>query len=243
MHTPITFQNPAGKSLAALTVHTPEGIHNDRDYNLFYESVEKSAGKIKAVSKPTLPQKRNTPNYSILQFVEGHKSEKPHHSETAQTYFKAIYSEAIDNIINSIQERFEQPGFKVFVQVEQLFLKSINNEDHSDEIMTVKSIFLGDYNHDSLITKIQLLPAIFDDYEPVNFGDSVKGLQLLSREKRKLIRNVVLIARLILTNAATSATPEQSLLDNEATQDVAPINSKAKEIQLSHLAEWEPKYC
>ena len=89
-------------------------------------------------------RKNGKPNYSILQFVEGHKSEKPHHPETAQTYFKAIYSEAIDNI-NSIQKRFEQPGFKVFGQVEQLFLKSINKEDHSDEIMTVESIFLGDY--------------------------------------------------------------------------------------------------
>ena len=90
-------------------------------------------------------RKNGTSNYSILQFVEGRKSEKPHHPETAQTYFKAIYSEAIDNIINSIQKRFEQPGFKVFGQVEQLFLKSINKEDHSDEIMTVESIFLGDY--------------------------------------------------------------------------------------------------
>ena len=39
---------------------------------------------------------------------------------------------------------------------------------------------------------------------------SHKGIQLLSREKRKLIRNVVLIARLVLTNGATSATPERS---------------------------------
>ena len=66
---------------------------------------------------------------------------------------------------------------------------------------------------------------------------------MLSLEKRKLIRNVVLIAKLVLTNGATSATPEQSLFDIEATQDVAPINREAKEIQLSHLAEWEPKYC
>ena len=91
----------------------------------------------------------------------------------------------------------------MFGQVEQLFLKSINKEDHSDEIMTVESIFRGDYDHDSLITELQLLPAIFDDCEPVNFGDIAKGIQLLSREKRKLIRNVVLIARLALTNVAT----------------------------------------
>ena len=53
----------------------------------------------------------------------------------------------------------------MFGQFEKLFLKSANKEDHSDEIMTVESTFRGDYDHDhdSLITKLQLLPAIFDD--------------------------------------------------------------------------------
>ena len=82
-----------GKSLADLTVQTLEGICNDCDYNFFYESVEKLSGKVKAVSKPTLTRKWNTSNYSILQFVEGHKSEEPHHPETAHANFKAIYNE------------------------------------------------------------------------------------------------------------------------------------------------------
>ena len=149
------------------------------------------------------------PYYSILQFAEGHKSEEPHHSETAHAYFKAIYNEAIDTIVNSIHDRFEQLGFKVFGQVEQLFLKFVNKEEHSDEIMTVESTFREDYDHDSLITELQLLPAIFGDCEPANFGDIVKGIQMLSREKRQLIRNVVLKARLALTNIATSSTPER----------------------------------
>ena len=51
-------------------------------------------------------------------------------------YFKAIYNEAVDTIINLIQERFQQPGFNVFGQVEELFLKSVNEED--------QSIFRGD---------------------------------------------------------------------------------------------------
>ena len=141
-----------GKSLADLTVQILEGIRNDRNYNLFYESVEKSSAQMKAVSKLTLPRERNTLIYSILQFVEGHKSEEPHQPETAHRYFKAICNEEIDIIINSIQDRFEQPGFKVFGQVEQLFWKSVDKEDHSDEIMTVESTFRGDYDHDSLIT-------------------------------------------------------------------------------------------
>ena len=61
----------------------------------------------------------------------------------------------------------------MFGQVEQLLFKSVNNEDHSDEIMTVESTFCGDYHHDSLITELQLIPAIFDDCEPVNFEDIV----------------------------------------------------------------------
>ena len=143
------------------------------------------------------------PNYSILQFVKGHKSEEPHHPETVHAYFKAIYNEATDTIVNSIQDRFEEPGFKVFGPVEQLFLKSVNKEDHSDEIMTVLSIFRGDYDHDSLITGLQVLPTIFYDCESVNLGDIVNGNRLLLREKRKLIRNVVLIVGLVLTNGAT----------------------------------------
>ena len=46
-----------GKSLADLITQTREGIRNDHDYNFFYESVEKSAGKIKTVSKLTLTAK------------------------------------------------------------------------------------------------------------------------------------------------------------------------------------------
>ena len=80
--------------------------------------------------------------------------------------------------------------------------------------MTVESTFRGDYGHESLITELQLLPFIFDDCEPVNFRDIVKGIQLLSRDKRKLIRNVVWITRLVLTNGATSTTSE---LTNGAT--------------------------
>ena len=81
-------------------------------------------------------RKWNTLNYSILQIVEDYKSQKPYHPETENAYFKAIYNEAVDTIINLIQERFQQPGFNVFGQVEELFLKSVNEED--------QSIFRGD---------------------------------------------------------------------------------------------------
>ena len=46
--------------------------------------------------------------------------------------------------------------------------------------------------------------------EPINLEEEIKVLKLLSREKRMLDGNCVTVMRIILTAAATSATPERS---------------------------------
>ena len=62
--------------------------------------------------------------------------------------------------INSIRDRFEQPRFKVFGQVEQLLLKSIRKDDIVDETETLNANFKDDYDPNSLIAEIKLLPVI-----------------------------------------------------------------------------------
>ena len=116
-----------GKELADLTVKTLQSIRSDPDYKLFYKSVEKSAGKISEISPPTVPRKRKKPRYDILQFFDGNpnSSGETYHPETPYDHFKPIYMECINTIISAIKNRFEQPGFQLFGQVEQLFLKAI----------------------------------------------------------------------------------------------------------------------
>ena len=102
-------------------------MRNDRDFKLFYEKIETSASKIVDVSTPMLPRKRKKPNYSILQYVEGNPrpTEDVYHPENAYDHLKQIYFEALDAIVNAINDRFDQPAFELFSQVEQLFLKSV----------------------------------------------------------------------------------------------------------------------
>ena len=69
-----------------------------------------------------------------------------------------MYMKAIDAIINSIKDRFEQLGFKVFGQVEQLLLKSIKKDSAVGEINP--SSFKGNYDPNSLIVELELLPVI-----------------------------------------------------------------------------------
>ena len=128
------------------------GCKNDRDFDLFYETVTKSASSIDFVSTPTAPRKRKRPKYDILQFLEGNPrcSGEAYYPETAHAHFKAIYFEAIDVIVSSIKERFEQPAFKIFTEVEQLLLKSISKKPAEEEMKTVKASFCDDFDDQSL---------------------------------------------------------------------------------------------
>lgn len=200
-----------GKELADLTVKTFEGMRNERDFNLFYEKTKSSASKIEAVSAPTVPRKRKRPNYSILLYVTGNpEATAPHyHPQTPYDHYKPIYFEALDSIVAAIKERFDQPAFKTFMEAEQLFLKAIKKEDITVELNTLETKFSGDYDNDSLNAELQLLPTIFNN-DPVNLDEVVEVLRSLSQEKRKLIFNTVTLLRIVLTNGATSATPERS---------------------------------
>ena len=95
-----------GKELAGFTVKTLKNMRNDLDFKLFYEKIEMSASKIDEVSTPMLPRKRKKPNYSILQYVEGNPKPtgEAYHPENAYDHLKQIYFEALDAIVNAINQ-------------------------------------------------------------------------------------------------------------------------------------------
>ena len=200
----------SGKELADLTIKTMQGMRNDRDFDLFYETVTKSASSIDFVSTPTAPRGGKAEVRHLAVF--GRQSTLLWRNllpRNCSAHFKAIYFEAIDVIVSSIKERFEQPAFKIFTEVEQLLLKSISKKPAEEEMKTVKASFCDDFDDQSLPCELELLPTIFHGFKPVNFSDVVDVIQSLSNEKRKLIKNVVIIIRLVLTMGATSATPER----------------------------------
>ena len=60
------------------------------------------------IEEPTLPRKRKRPSYSILTYIEGHENGKGDcHQNSPVDYFKQIYFDALDNIINAIKDRFD----------------------------------------------------------------------------------------------------------------------------------------
>ena len=94
-----------------------------------------------------------------------------------------MHMEAVNGINNTIEDKFEQPGFKVFGQGEQLLLKSIRKDSVVDEIENLVSNFKGGYDLNSLIVELELCPVISGEYLLINLADVVKVIQSLFHGK------------------------------------------------------------
>ena len=126
----------SGKRLANLTVEVIEGMRSEEAFNMLYDACVKKAKDFSFVAEPCLNQKRRAPNYSILQYVEGYNSAaNSHHPETPRDHYRSVFYESIDVIVSSIRERFDQPCFQVFEQLESLLLKSLQGEDTNEELV------------------------------------------------------------------------------------------------------------
>ena len=47
---------------------------------------------------------------------------------------KYSYFEALDLVLQSIKEQFDQPGYHIYYKLEYLLLKAAQNTDYSDEL-------------------------------------------------------------------------------------------------------------
>lgn len=90
----------SGHRLAMLTAKTLGGMRTEENFKLFYDTVNKKASQKSQVDLPSLPRKRNRPNYSILTFIEGYQqAAAAHYPTTSEEHYRTIYYEAIDSFV------------------------------------------------------------------------------------------------------------------------------------------------
>ena len=77
-----------------------------------------------------LPRRRKTPQC----YEAG--SGLPHFPDTVENYYRRIYFEVLDSAVSTIKDRFDQPNYEIYKQVENL-LKTVRGEDASNELATV----------------------------------------------------------------------------------------------------------
>ena len=81
-----------------------------------------------------------------------------YHSAIKEKHYRLKYFEALDLAITRIQERFNQPGYDMYKNLESLLLKAVKQEDYSNEIQEVLSFYGDDFQEMDLNTQLQYKP-------------------------------------------------------------------------------------
>ena len=196
-----------GQEIARMTVQTLISIRSDQSFDLFWNNVNQFASK-HDVSEPQLPRQRKRPR----RYEEGSSSGDFH--ETPKNYYKQHYFEAIDLLINCIQERFNQPGYKVYSTLECLLMKACKNENLEDELKFVCSFYKDDLDETLLRVQLTTFALHFQQVHgilnKISIFDLKKYFSSLSVDQAALLDQVVKLVQLILVMPATNATSERS---------------------------------
>lgn len=216
-----------GQRIAAMSVKTLQLMRTEENFKMFWSNVT-SKSRDFDIGDPVLPRKRKVPRRYDMGTGEGD------HPERVEDFYRVIYFEALDLITNSIQNRFDQPGYQTYSKLENLLIKAANKQDYTEELDFVTSFYTEDLSKEQL--KVQLdvmtanLPHEADGYD---FPAVLNQLKAMSSAQRSLICQVCTLTSLILVMPATNAVSEQSFSTLRRTKTY--LRSTMSQVRLNNV--------
>ena len=126
---------PKGNEIAQDVIKTLSKDRNNNSCNLFWEMVLRRKQYLD-VDDPILPRKRRLPRR-----LEDGNAETRHFPSTPKDHYRQIYLQALDTVTSCIKRRFDQPDFRKYVCLQEIFLKAIKDEPWENGIKEVCSTF------------------------------------------------------------------------------------------------------
>jgi len=197
-----------GQEAARLTLETLLKMRKDDAFSMFWTSVNKQASNLE-VDEPRLPRKRKMPK----RYQEGDAAH--FFPTTPEDCYRQKYYEALDLATSCIRDRFDQPGYKIYKNAQELLQKAVNSEfpDYTDQFNFVVEFYEGDLDGSVLKLQLETLKTGFEhqgNSETVTLHEVLKYLRSLSPAMRCMFSEVVTLAKLILVMPATNATSERT---------------------------------
>ena len=212
-----------GQEVASLSVRTLEGMRDEKTFELFWIMVRQLVSE-HDIGEPKLPRKRKAPRH-----LEIGSSESP------KEYYKRIYYEALDLAVNCIKNRFDQPGYAMYKNLETLLVTAANKKDYKDCFKIVTDFYGTDLSQSRLKTQLKILATHFDnnDGSSVSFRDIKSYFQNLTSSTCTLFSEVVTLMQLVLVLPATNATSERSFSAMRRVKNY--LRSTMGQQQFNHL--------
>ena len=213
----------AGQQVAKSVVTTLQGLRDDSNFTLFWDLVKRKSQSLN-IGTPRLPRQRKRP----ARYEYGHASAE--FTSEPKDHYERIYYEALDLIIMSITEHFEQPGYALYSNLEQLLLKSVKHEDYEEELKSVSELYQSDLHIENLKAQLLTLSSQNICSNPT-FSDILDYLKTLDKPARNLYCEVVTTAKLLLVMPASNATSERSFSAFEANKDIPKDYNDPRKIE------------
>jgi len=200
-----------GQVIAKMVIETIAKVRTE--FDLFWDKLLKKARSVD-IEEPQLPRRRRVPRC----LDDGNSSSHFHH-ESPKAYYRQVYYEAIDNTISCLSDRFNQPGYQLYSNLEQLLIKASQQEDFSEPFKTVCDFYKDDLVSDLLHVQLRTFGIDFQSAAMQEEGairrhptifDIRAYFQGLSGSQRSLLSQVSRVVQLIMVMPATNASSERS---------------------------------
>ena len=154
--------------------------------------------------------------------IEKHLSGTKLENRTPTTFLKrpktitdesTMYFNARDTVAQCIATRFEQEDFKIYVNIQELLLKSFASESCDTELAEEVKMYskdLDSYKLKGLLLLPQTAEPMGFDTSEFDVNDLVTSLKSLDSSRRKLLSEISTLGKLLLVMPATNAIGERS---------------------------------
>ena len=84
------------------------------------------------------------------------------HSTTKDLY-RQVYFEVFDLAVATITSRFDQPGYKVYSNIERLFVKARSNEAYEQNLAFIAAFYGDDFNIQQLESQLATFRILYSE--------------------------------------------------------------------------------
>ena len=222
-----------GQKIAGLTVKTLQSLRTDSNFQLFWEKITREADQ-QQVNEPSLPRRRKTPRRFESGNTDGYSF-----ASTPVDHYRWVYYEAIDLITTCINNRFDQPGYKIYRNIEDLLLKAANTENYDEELKFVTQFYSSDFDGYLLKTQLEVFSTDFaansDSKGKYQLSDVIKLLKSKSEAQKDMLSEVCILLKLLLVMPATNAISERSFSVLHRVKSYLHVHSTMNQDRLTHL--------
>lgn len=144
-----------GAHIAGMTITTLQALCSDDHFLAFWEVVLKAKQEVE-VQDPELPRRRKVP----CTFEDGGPGNYP---TDCVAHYRQAYFKASDLVVNAVQDRFDQPDFQKYQQLEELLMNTIRGGDTQETLKHVCDFYGQDFDPSQLQLHLETLKATFPE--------------------------------------------------------------------------------